>query len=59
MTQDSDKLKNYLIKNVGTLRRIGGSGGSPEFPAFALCARDYLTYAEEDLNQYLTDRDEQ
>jgi hypothetical protein len=57
MIQNIDKLKAYLINNIGSLRRIGGGGGSPQFPVFDLCARDYLTYAEEDLNQYLTDKD--
>lgn len=57
MTEQIDKLKAYLIKNIGSLHRIGGGGDYPQFPVFDLCARDYLTYAEEDLNQYLTDKD--
>jgi hypothetical protein len=56
MTQNSDKLKAYLINNIGRLRSIGGGGAHPQLPIFDLCARDYLYYAEDDLNQYLADK---
>ena len=57
MSQNTEKIKKYLVENLVKLQSEGGSGTYPKFPSFDLYALDYLSYAEDALNQYLANHD--
>ncbi|MBV6506254.1 MAG: hypothetical protein ILNGONEN_01827 [Syntrophorhabdaceae bacterium] len=54
MSQNTEKIKKYLIENLAKLESEGGSGTYPTLPSFDLCALDYISYAEDELKQHLS-----
>ena len=49
MTPQTECLRNFLIENLEFFERSRGSGAAPEPPKFELYARDYLAFAEREL----------
>ena len=54
MSQNTEKIKKYLIENLAKLKSEGGGGTYPTLPSFDLCAHDYISYAEDELEQHLS-----
>lgn len=53
-TSNADKLKMMILENIGLFARGGWEGRQPQLPSFELYARDYLEFAEHELNNNTT-----
>ncbi|MGE0084925.1 MAG: hypothetical protein AB7S75_10925 [Desulfococcaceae bacterium] len=56
MSQNTEIIKKYLIDNLSKLQIDGGIGQHPRLPSFDLYSLDYLLYAEDELNLYLSNK---